>query len=143
MTLPQLQVALCAFIDANPAYFPIDYEDQFYDEAHVLQHRQIEITPLLSKDMLIAQLVKSNNEMQAYCPLGTAIWCQAFALILEIHNDRHINPNDKRAYVKNFIAQIVEGMITEGGCIQGFVNRGFVVLTRTLGNLAGIMDLPK
>ncbi len=41
----------------------------------------------------------------------------------------------------NFFECSIEGLLTRGGCIQGFVNRGFVVLAKSLGSLAGLVGL--
>ena len=129
MSLLELQVSLCAFVDKNPQYFPFWYEGR-------------EISGPAAKEIIIAQITKSKDEIE-YLPLGTNLWAQAYALILEIHHDRYMHPNNQLFYVRNFYSQLVEGWLTRGGCIQGFVDRGFVVLTTTLGNLAGLGGLEK
>lgn len=79
------------------------------------------------------QFNRSAREIENYASgNGTKVWAIAFALAMNMLNDFDVRDEIKLTIVKHLIDQSIEGMITQGGCIQGFVNRGFIALLNML-----------
>ncbi len=79
------------------------------------------------------QFNRSAGEVGNYASSqGTKVWAVTLALAMNLLNNPYVS-NDKRLNVVNcLVDQSIEGMITQGGCIQGFVNRGFIALLNIL-----------
>lgn len=83
-----------------------------------------EITSLITK-----QFMKSKEEIQSYADnIGTPLWGRFIALAAARLNDPHTSDELKNIIVSILTEKVIEGLITQEGRIQGFVNRGFVGL---------------
>lgn len=75
------------------------------------------------------QFNRSSGEMGNYASgQGTKVWAVTLALAMNLLNDPYVSNDKKLNVVNHLVDQSIEGMITQGGCIQGFVNRGFIAL---------------
>ncbi|AIK96061.1 hypothetical protein [Candidatus Odyssella acanthamoebae] len=85
-------------------------------------------------DIIRSQFARSNREIASYAGgQGTLLWARFLALAAERLNDPHTPEAVKRNIAMIVAEKAVEGMLTQGGCIQGFVNRGFIGLLTILG----------
>ncbi|MBW8308521.1 MAG: hypothetical protein K0M45_02590 [Candidatus Paracaedibacteraceae bacterium] len=80
------------------------------------------------------QFARSNREIGSYAEgQGTIIWARFLALAAERLNDPYTSEEIKQTIARILAEKAIEGMLTQGGCIQGFVNRGFIGLMTILG----------
>lgn len=80
-----------------------------------------------------AQFARSSREIRGYAAgKGTLVWAYTLVFATNIINDPVFSETSKQSIVRLLIDQSIEGMLTQGGCIQGFVNRGFIALLNIL-----------
>ncbi len=80
------------------------------------------------------QFARSSREIGGYAGgQGTMIWARLLALAAERLNDPYTSEEIKQTIARILAEKAIEGMLTQGGCIQGFVNRGFIGLLTILG----------
>jgi hypothetical protein len=85
-------------------------------------------------DIIKSQFTRSNNEINSYASgQGTIIWARFMALAAERLKDPYTSEEVKNTIAMILAEKAIEGMLTQGGCIQGFVNRGFIGLLTILG----------
>jgi hypothetical protein len=83
--------------------------------------------------LINGQFNKSKNEIGSYANnIGTRLWARFIALAAARLNDPYTSDELKGTVVNILAEKAIEGLITRGGCIQGFVNRGFVGLMTML-----------
>lgn len=79
------------------------------------------------------QFTRSSREIGGYAAgQGAQVWAYTLVLATNILNDPVFSETAKLSVVRLLIDQSIEGMLTQGGCIQGFVNRGFIALLNIL-----------
>jgi hypothetical protein len=103
---------------------------------YVLDGYCYEKTPKTLSDIqgiITAQFLRSSREVGSYASgQGTQVWAVTIALALNLLNDPSVKDEVKYTLIHHLVDQSIEGMITQGGCIQGFVNRGFIALMNIL-----------
>lgn len=100
----------------SPELVDYNYEGQPFSQENIL-------------DIIKRQCDRSVNEVNGYASgTGGKVWSYALALALNLLSDERISVATKKQIVHHLVDQSIEGMLTQGGCIQGFVNRGFIAL---------------
>lgn len=85
------------------------------------------------QSIVTSQFTRSVREVGGYAAgQGTLVWAYTLVLATNILNDPVFSETAKQSVVRLLIDQSIEGMLTQGGCIQGFVNRGFIALLNIL-----------
>ncbi len=102
----------------------------------VLSEYHYEKTPKSLSDIqgiIKTQFLRSSKEIGSYASgQGAQVWAVTIALALNLLNDPNVKDEVKHTIIHHLVDQSIEGMITQGGCIQGFVNRGFIALINVL-----------
>lgn len=103
---------------------------------YILDGYYYEKTPKTLSDIqeiIRTQFLRSSREVGGYASgQGTEVWAVTIALALNLINDPSVKDEEKYTIIHHLVDQSIEGMITQGGCIQGFVNRGFIALMNIL-----------
>ncbi len=85
------------------------------------------------QEIIKTQFLRSSKEVGRYASgQGTQVWAMTIALALNLLNDPNVKDEEKHTIVHHLVDQSIEGMLTQGGCIQGFANRGFIALMNIL-----------
>lgn len=80
-------------------------------------------------NIIDSQFDRSAKEINSYASgQGAQVWAFTLALAMNMLNDMDVRDEVKQTIVQHLVDQSIEGMLTQGGCIQGFVNRGFIAL---------------
>lgn len=81
------------------------------------------------KGIINSQFTKSSAEVGNYASgQGAKVWASTIALGSHLLKTSDFDDFSKATIVHLLVDQTIEGMATQGGCIQGFVNRGFIAL---------------
>ena len=100
-------------------------------EGYKYEHTPKSITDI--QKIIETQFSRSAKEVGSYASAqGTRVWGYTIALAINLLNDPHFDEYAKRTIVHHLVDQSIEGMLTHGGCIQGFINRGFIALMNML-----------
>ena len=84
-------------------------------------------------DIITRQCDRSSSELGGYAGgQGAKVWSYTIALALNLLSDQRTSQDVREQIIKHLVDQSIEGMLTQGGCIQGFVNRGFIALLNML-----------
>ncbi|MBX3487635.1 MAG: hypothetical protein KF798_07015 [Candidatus Paracaedibacteraceae bacterium] len=104
--------------------------------SNVLSGYHYEGTPKSLSDIegiIKTQFSRSFREVGNYASgQGTQVWAMAIALTSNLLNNPYVANNVKCTIIRHLVDESIEGMMTRGGCIQGFVNRGFIALINVL-----------
>lgn len=85
------------------------------------------------KGIINSQFIKSSGEVGNYASgQGAKVWASTIALASHLLKSSEFDDFSKATIVHLLVDQTIEGMTTQGGCIQGFVNRGFIALMSLL-----------
>lgn len=120
LTLSQVGIAMAEFVNANQDFFTnYKYEDQ-----------------TIGKDRVVAIIQSHFNAMDGeilpICTEARELWSRAWTLSQVLFNQ-----HDDFSVIKTLFDEVIEGHLTNGGCIQGRINRGFVGYVSLLGQ-AGV-----
>lgn len=109
LTLAQVGQDMKQFIEAHPSLFVnFKYIDKLVPTEAI-------------KGYLATHFAKMDTEVAVHCPAAKIIWSKAWTLAKKLYE----RENDETA-IKIIYEQVCESYLTQGGCIQGRINRGFV-----------------
>jgi hypothetical protein len=113
--------------------FSSSYEYEKYETVRgKKQQLLIKITPEMMKDYLQKHFdpmdAEVTNHSNAHVKSARVIWSRAFSLAFELYKFE----NDYSA-LKMLYDAAIEGHLTNGGCLAGRINRGFVLYISLLG----------
>jgi hypothetical protein len=116
-TLQEIGRQMIAFVDQCPDLFA-EYE---YENTKVSSEK--------IKEYLHLHFSQMDQEiLAANCPNAQIIWSRAFSLVFDLFNFE----NDISG-IKMLYDSAIEGHLTQGGCLAGRINRGFVLYVSLLG----------
>ncbi len=74
-----------------------------------------------------------DGESSKICPEAKIMWSKTWSLALNLYTQ-----DDNATAIKIIYEQVCENYLTQGGCIQGRINRGFVGYVCLLTNCCGL-----